>query len=132
MSPATRHFCKIFAVVVLLCFCIPSMANTVTNKSSLAHSSLASLRGPHSQVSANWVAYWKSDDVFKDNDKDDDVFKDNDKDKDKPKPKPKHHQHSQPIGVADGDPSSLALLAVGLSGLLVTAVVARARPKTRT
>ena len=122
MSPATRHFCKIFAVVVLLCFCIPSMANTVTNKSSLAHSSLASLRGPHSQVSANWVAYWKSDDVFKDNDKD----------KDKPKPKPKHHQHSQPIGVADGDPSSLALLAVGLSGLLVTAVVARARPKTRT
>jgi hypothetical protein len=122
MSPATRHFCKIFAVVVLLCFCIPSMANTVTNKSSLAHSSPASLRGPHSKVSANWVAYWKSDDVFKDNDKD----------KDKPKPKPKHHQHSQPVGVADGDPSSLALLAVGLSGLLVTAVVARTRPKRRT
>jgi hypothetical protein len=122
MSPATRHFCKIFAVVVLLCFCIPSMANTVTNKSNLAHSSPASLRGPHSQVSANWVAYWKSDDVFKDNDKD----------KDKPKPQPKHHPHSQPIAVADGDPSSLALLAVGLSGLLVTAVVARTRPKTRT
>jgi hypothetical protein len=122
MSPATRHFCKIFAVVVLLCFCIPSMANTVTNKSSLAHSSLASLRGPHSQVSANWIAYWKSDDVFKDKDKDKDI----------PKPKPKHHQHSQPVGVADGDPSSLALLAIGLSGLLVTAVAARTKPKTRT
>jgi hypothetical protein len=98
------------------------MANTVTNKSSLAHSSLASLRGPHSQVSANWIAYWKSDDVFKDKDKDKDI----------PKPKPKHHQHSQPVGVADGDPSSLALLAIGLSGLLGIPVVARMRPKTRT
>jgi hypothetical protein len=115
MSHANRHICKIVsAVVVFLGCCIPTIANTVTNKSSLAYSSPASLRGPHGQVSSNWLAYWDSHHLFKN------------------KPKPKHQPHSGPVAVADGDPSSLALLAIGLSGLLGIPVVARMRPKTRT
>jgi hypothetical protein len=120
MSAANRYFCKIFAVVVLICFCIPSMANIVTSKSSLVDSSLSSSRGPHGQVSSNWVAYWKSDHLFKD------------KPEPKRKPEPKHHRDSERVAVADGDPSSFALLAVGLSGLLVTVVAARTGAKTRT
>jgi hypothetical protein len=95
MSHANRRFCGIvFAVAVLFGFCIPSIADSVTYKSSVPTGSLASLWGPRGHVS--------------------------------PHPRP------GPVGVADGDPSSLVLLAIGLSVLLVTAVVARAKPRTRT
>jgi len=82
MSHINRHLCKmVFAVAVLFGFCIPSLADSVTHKSSVPTPSLA----------------------------------------------------TRPVSrVADGDPSSLVLLAIGLSGFLVTAVVARTKPRTRT
>ena len=89
---------------------------------------VANLSGPQVQMSSNWVSntagavqfvccrsngigYWNLLHFFK------------------PKPKPKP-PHSSPVAVADGDPSSLVLLAVGLTGLLVAAVFARAKPRT--
>src|SRR5205807_4829529 len=91
---------------------------------------VANLSGPQVQMSSNWVsntagalqfvccrsngiAYWNLVHFFKP----------------KLKPKPKR-PHSSPVAVADGDPSSLVLLAVGFTGLLVAAVFARTKLRT--
>jgi len=128
MSGANRLFCQIvFAVVALFSFCIPAVATSVTSKSNTL---VANLSGPHVQMSPNWVgntasalqfvccrsngiACWNLLHFFKP----------------KPKPKPKP-PHSSPVAVADGDPSSLVLLAVGLTGLLVASVFARTKLRT--
>ena len=131
MSSASRHFYKIvFAVGILVSFCIPSVASTVTYKSTTLNGAVAALWGPEVELSPKWVsntagaarfvccrsngiAYWNLLHFFKP----------------KPKPKPKP-PHSSPVVVADGDPSPLALLAVGLTGLFVAAVFARTKPRT--
>jgi len=120
---SNRRFCQlVFAVGVLFSFCIPCVASRVTYKPNIG--SMADLWGPQGQVSSNWfgntagavrsvcfksngIGYLNLLYLFK------------------PKPKP-----PSPVVVADGDPSSLVLLAVGLTGLLVTAVVARLRTRT--
>ena len=129
MSGANHLFCQIvFAVAVLFSFCIPAVATSVTSKSNTL---VANLSGPQVQMSSNWVsntagalqfvfcrsngiAYWNLVQHF---------FKP------KPKPRPKR-PHSSPVAVADGDPSSLVLLAVGFTGLLVAAVFARTKLRT--
>jgi len=127
MSRANRLFYQIaFAVGVLFTFCIPAVASSVTSKSNTL---VANLSGLQVRMSSNWVgntasalhvccrsngiAYWNLLHFFKP----------------KPKPKPKP-PHSSPVAVADGDPSSLVLLAVGLTGLLVAAVFARTKLRT--
>jgi hypothetical protein len=128
MSRANRLVYQIiFAVGVLFSFCIPAVASSVTSKSSTL---VANLSGPQVRTSSNWVgntagalqfvccrskgiAYWNLVHFFKP----------------KPKPKPKP-PHSSRVAVADGDPSSLVLLAVGLTGLLVAAVFARTKLRT--
>jgi len=128
MSRANHLFYQIiFAVGVIFTFCIPAVASSVTSKSNTL---VANLSGPQVQMSSNWVsntagalqfvccrsngiAYWNLVHFFKP----------------KPKPKPKP-PHSSPVAVADGDPSSLVLLAVGFTGLLVAAVFARTKLRT--
>ena len=128
MSRANRLFYQIiFAVGVLFGFCIPAVASSVTSKSNTL---VANLSGPQVQMSSNWVSntagavqfvccrsngigYWNLLHFFKP----------------KPKPKPKP-RHSSPVAVADGDPSSLVLLAVGLTGLFFASVFAGTKLRT--
>ena len=128
MSRANRLFYQIIlAVGVLFSFCIPAAASSVTPKSSTL---VANLSGPQVQMSSNWVSntagavqfvccrsngigYWNLLHFFKP----------------KPKPKPKS-PHSSPVAVADGDPSSLVLLAVGLTGLFFASLFARTKLRT--
>lgn len=131
MSRANRHFCKIiFAAGVLFGLSVPSMGTSVTYQAAAPRTSLAGLRGPYGHVSSNWVGntigaprflccksnggYWNVHHVFKP----------------KPHPHPHPHPHPGPVGVADGDPSSLVLLSIGLASLLVTSTVTRMRKRT--
>jgi len=120
---SNRRFCQlVFAVGVLFSFCIPCVASRVTYKPNIG--SMADLWGPQGQVSSSWfgntagavrsvcfksngIGYLNLLYLFK------------------PKPKP-----PSPVVVADGDPSSLVLLAVGLTGLLFASVFARTKLRT--